>query len=113
MERKYRLTKSADFERVRREGKSVAHPLLVFVALATGAGQTRVGVAASRSLGGAVQRNRAKRLLRAAILPLLANLPTGYDLVLIARQPLLGVRTPQVTEELENCLRRAKLAEIP
>ncbi len=111
MKRTFRLTRAADFERVRRAGKSTAHPLLVLAVHANGEAHTRVGITASRALGGAVQRNRAKRLLRAAIQPLLAQLPSGYDLVLVARQPLLAEKTPAVQTALEYCLRRAGLMD--
>ncbi len=96
---------------MRRDGKSIAHPLLVFALLPTGEPRTRVGITASRGVGGAVQRNRAKRLLRAALQPLRPQLPSGYDLVLIARQPLLAVKTPAVQAALEHCLRRAGLMD--
>ncbi len=82
-----RLRSSADIERVRREGHSYAHPLVVLVVQAqVQPGPSRVAVIAGRKVGGAVQRNRAKRLLREAIRQ--TNLSPGWDMLLIARQPL-------------------------
>ena len=71
--------------------------------------QIRVGLAAGRSLGNAVNRNRAKRLLRAAINPLLPDITPGVDLALIARKPILDVKSPQIQEALTKSLRKAKL----
>ncbi len=110
MQRRFRLTRSEDFKRVRRSGKSYAHPLLVLVVHAADHGQLHVGVAASRTVGNAVERNRAKRLMREAIRTLIPSLPTGWDLLCIARPPLLSSDVFQVREALLILLRRAGLA---
>ncbi|MCW5874060.1 MAG: ribonuclease P protein component [Anaerolineales bacterium] len=94
---------------MRRLGKSYPHPFVVLVVLANDIDKVRVGVAAGRSVGGAVQRNRAKRLLRAAMLPLLERIPPGHDLVLIARAGLLAASSQEVQSVLERQLQRAKL----
>lgn len=89
MQRKFRLTRSIEFKRVRRFGKSYAHPLVVLIAQSgDDPSRVRVGIAAGRTVGSAVKRNRAKRLLRAAMQRLLPDLQPGSDLLLIARQPL-------------------------
>ena len=75
MQRKFRLTRSEDFKRVRRFGKSYAHPLVVLIVQTMTSeprpvafsDRGRVGVAAGRTVGTAVYRNRAKRLLREAM----------------------------------------------
>lgn len=109
MKREFRLTRSTDFQRVRRFGKSYAHPLVVLKALPNELDRTRVGLAAGKSVGKAVERNRAKRLMRAAITTLLPKITPGYDLALVARKPILEVKSPQVQEALAQNLRRAKL----
>jgi ribonuclease P protein component len=110
VQRKFRLTRSEDFKRVRRSGKSYAHPLLVLIVQAGDEGQLHVGVAASRGIGTAVQRNRAKRLLREAVRALIPSLATGWDILLIARPPLLSCKMSEVRETLLTLLRRAELA---
>lgn len=109
MQRKFRLTRSEDFKRVRRLGKSYAHPLLVLVVQTNEDEKVRVGVAAGRTVGSAVKRNRAKRLLRAAMRPLLPSLASGWDLVLIARSGLTSASLQQTRDALQTVLRRAKL----
>jgi ribonuclease P protein component len=109
VQRRFRLTRSTDFKRVRISGKSFAHPLVVLITQSSDEPGLRVGVAASRSLGGAVQRNRAKRLLREAIRPEIPALIPGWDLVLIARQPLLQSEFAQIRKAISGLLRRANL----
>ncbi len=109
MKRRFRLTSSIDFKRVRRQGKSIAHPLVVLISLENGLDQVRIGVSAGRAVGNAIKRNRAKRLIRSAIRPLLPELPKGYDLVFVARKPILAKKSPQVQTVIESCLQRAKL----
>lgn len=112
MKRRFRLTKSTDFKRVRRLGKSYAHPLVVLVACRNQLDGSRIGVVAGRSVGGAVQRNRAKRLLRAAFQPELPVLCSGWDLILIARQPMASAAYWDVQAALRQLLRRARLIQV-
>ncbi len=94
---------------MRQLGKSYAHPLAVLVALVNEQARMRVGVAAGRTVGSAVKRNRAKRLLREAMRPLIPSLVSGWDLVLIARPSLPSSSLFDVHEALLSLLRRAKL----
>lgn len=111
VKRRFRLTRSTDFKRVRSEGKSYAHPLVVLVASRSQEDLTRVGVSASRSMGGAVQRNRAKRILRESMRPLFPTIPAGWDLILIARAPLLQAHFQDVKAAVQGLLRRAGLSK--
>ena len=105
----FRLTRSTDFKRVRRSGKSYAHPLVVLYALKSDLGGVRVGVSAGLAVGNAVKRNRAKRLLRAAMNDLLSQTALGSDLLLIARSPLPKSDFQQTRAALYNLLERADL----
>ena len=69
----------------------------------------RVSVTAGRSVGKAVQRNRAKRILRSLIHPYLDKLPNGWDIVLIARGPLIEASFQQAESALAGLIQRAKL----
>lgn len=109
MNRKYRLTNSSDFKRVRRTGRSYAHPLAILAACPNDREHVRVGITAGRTLGGAVQRNRAKRLLREVMRRKLNSLPPGWDIVVIARPELLRAPWPQIEQALEDLLARAGL----
>ena len=112
MKRRFRLTRSIDFKRVRNQGKSFAHPLVVLVKFPSTEDRPRVGISTSRSVGGAVQRNRAKRLLREAIRPLIPLLSSGWDIVLVARAPLVTAAFQDVQSAVELLLRRAGLTNL-
>ncbi len=110
MQRKFRLTRSEDFKRVRRTGKSYAHPLVVLVAQAAeNAAHVRVGVAAGKTTGNAIQRNRAKRLLREAMRPLIGALSPHWDMALIARPALVHATLEDTRTALTYLLRRAQI----
>ncbi len=109
MKRRFRLTRAADFQGVWRSGKSYAHPLFVLFVLASDAPGIRVGVAAGRRVGNAVHRNRAKRLLRAAMQSMVMKILPGFDLLLIARQPLPFADLNRTQEALSALLNRAGL----
>jgi len=109
MERRLRLRRTSDVRRVYDQGRSWPHPFLVLVARPNGLDFSRVGVTASRKVGGAVARNRAKRLLREAARRLYSQLGSGWDVMLVARAGILEVKEPQVEEVLASLLRRAEL----
>lgn len=97
--------------RVRRLGKSYAHPLLVLVALSNETESSRFAVSAGKTVGNAVQRNRAKRLIRAALDLLVSVIPPGWDLILIARRPLATATFSQTQSALLQLLQRARLID--
>jgi ribonuclease P protein component len=79
-------------------------PLFVLVAAANGRSYSRLGLAASRKVGGAVARNRAKRVLRESfrrqkVLP-------GFDLVLIPKPEILNRTQGEVEREYRERLQR-------
>jgi len=109
VKRRFRLTRSTDIQRVRRAGKSYAHPLIVLYALKSDQATVRVGVSTGRTIGNAVKRNRAKRLLRAAMIEFLPHTVPGSDLLLIARPPLPESNLHQTCAALAGLLERAGL----
>jgi ribonuclease P protein component len=66
---------------------------------------------ASRKVGNAVARNRARRLLREAARLCYPHIAGGWDVVLVARSYLVQAKTPQVLAALEKALKRANLWE--
>jgi ribonuclease P protein component len=107
--RNFRLTQSTDFERVRRSGKSYAHPLIVLVVMPAEGERTRFGVIAGRSVGNAVQRNRAKRLVREALRPLLPKVSPGWKAILISRNPILKANLAEINRCLHQLFLKANL----
>jgi ribonuclease P protein component len=92
LKRRHRLSRSRDFDAVYRHGRSTATRYLVLYSFPreeVDEEGPRLGLAVSRQLGGAVERNRLKRRLRAAFAEVAGSLPADHDYVLIAR-PGLG-----------------------
>ena len=108
--RRRRLSRSAEFERVYRQGRSKANRYLVLYAFPREEGSDggpRLGLSVSRRVGGAVDRTRVKRVLREAFWQEAERLPDGSDYVVVARPDAKGL----TEREGEGGIRRS-LAEL-
>jgi len=83
------------------------HADRVVVFLAPGPGRT--AVVASRKVGGAVERNRARRILREAWTQVAPQVSEGFDAVLVAREAVRGAKTQDLVAEMMNVLRRGEM----
>ncbi len=91
-----RLSRSAEFERVYRQGRSKGNRFLVLYAFERDPAHAdpdgpRLGLSVSRRVGGAVERTQVKRALREAFWEEAARLPAGSDYVVVARPESLGL----------------------
>jgi ribonuclease P protein component len=103
--RRGRLSRSADFERVYRQGRSHANRWLVLYAFPRGGDEEpRLGLSVSRKVGGAVDRNRVKRLLREAFAQRSGPVPAGHDVVLVARPDLRELADREGIEGVSRAL---------
>lgn len=109
------LRGSNDFQKVYRQGKRFEGVLMTAFVLPNNLSHNRFGVTASRkALGNAVQRNRAKRLLRETFRlkrSALTNLLQSYDWVINAKRRLPSFKVSVATEEFENLVSRVATEE--
>ena len=79
------LKKNGDFLRAYKRGKNYVTPFVVLYVNKNRAKKTRVGITASKKIGNAVARNRARRIIRHALFSVLPADVGGFDFVLVAR----------------------------
>lgn len=79
------LNENRDFRRIYRIGKSSVHSMCVLYAVKNRLGVNRIGITASKKVGNAVMRNRARRVLKAAYREIEPALSVGWDFVIVAR----------------------------
>jgi ribonuclease P protein component len=109
VKRKFRLTSTIDFKRVRRKGKSFAHPLVVLIVLPNETGSSRFGISAGRSVGNAIRRNRSKRQIREIIRLLIPQILKGWDMVVLARKPIVSASFQDIETAIHQLFQQAKL----
>jgi ribonuclease P protein component len=105
-----RLGQNRDFARVRQRGERLAQGCLIanWSRLPDGAA-TKLGVVTSRKIGGAVERSRARRLLRESFRQHQHELSQPVELVLVARNSIAGKKFVEVERDFLATLRRAGL----
>ncbi|MEP7199431.1 MAG: ribonuclease P protein component [Chloroflexota bacterium] len=108
MKHLYRLKDGEAFQRVYRDGRSWATPLMILRASPNDLPHSRIGYSTSKRIGNAVSRNRVKRLMREATRARAARVPQGWDVVLIAREPSRAATYAQVTSALDHLLAQAR-----
>jgi ribonuclease P protein component len=110
-----RLSRSGDFDRVYRDGRSHSNRFLVLYAFpreeddetADSEPDVRLGVSVSRKVGGAVERNRARRRLREAVRRVMPDHAAGrHDYVVIARKGTLDRPFERLLDDLVSALKR-------
>jgi ribonuclease P protein component len=102
-----RLSRSAEFERVYRQGRSKGNRFLVLYAFPREERDNegpRLGLSVGRRVGGAVDRTRVKRALREAFWEEARRLPEGSDYVVVARPESLGLTEREGTEGVRTAL---------
>ncbi|MGH9312971.1 MAG: ribonuclease P protein component [Vicinamibacterales bacterium] len=99
-----RIRRRVDYLRIQKKGARTHGRFLTLIALPNGTEKARLGVSASRRLGGAVLRNRAKRLIRELFR---RNKPAaGFDLVVIPKPELLEAPLAALEEDFRSALQR-------
>jgi len=109
MERRLRLRKSKDFQRIRRDGCVIRHPFVMVSYAPNHFDYNRYGFITSKHLGNAVVRNRVRRLLRESIRQLDPQIVNGYDMVFIGRNQIVEQPFYVIVRILNELFNRAGL----
>lgn len=104
------LRYNTDFVRAYRRGKPYVNARVILYVNRNRVGHTRVGITASKKIGGAVVRNRARRVIRAALAQALPADVGGYDLVFVARGITPHLKSGEVAKAVARALQAAGLA---
>ncbi len=107
--KRHRLRHSADLRRLRQEGRTWRHPLAILIVQANDKDLSRFAFMASRRVGKAVARNKAKRLLRESIRRHIGEIEIGWDCLIIARSKTPEAQFNQVETAVLGLLDRANL----
>ncbi len=102
-----RLSRSGDFDRVYRDGRSHSNRFLVlysFPRTTEAAERVRLGISVSRRVGDAVERSAVKRALREAFWSVDRSLPEAHDFVIVARPDSAGLVEREGTRGVSNAL---------
>ena len=103
------LRRKEDFDALYRKGKSAGSRYVVVLCLKNDLDFNRKAFLASKKVGNSVSRNRARRLMKEAFRATEAALPTGYDILLIARNTIADAKCDDVVKSLKNAYKRAGL----
>ncbi|MBP3705943.1 MAG: ribonuclease P protein component [Clostridia bacterium] len=102
MQKIEKLKENRDFRRLYYHGKSCVNPYFVLYLMKGRTKKTRIGITAGKALGGAVERNRAKRVITAAFRSLMDNISPGYDFVIVARTRILKEKSTKIAQIMEG-----------
>lgn len=105
--RSYSLKRHKEFRYTYRAGRSTGARLFTLVVAKNREQAVRVGFSVSKRVGNSVQRNRAKRRLRACLTPMLPKLRKGVNVIFIARRDVLTEPFSSMQEQMRDILQRA------
>ena len=101
------LRNQSDFSRVYKQGKSKGNKFAVILYKRNGLKFSRTAFVSSKKVGNSVNRNRSRRLMRAAYKTLEPNIKSGYDIIFVARAAIIGCKEPEVEKQLKKSLESA------
>jgi ribonuclease P protein component len=111
LNRKFWITSTNDFKRVRLSGKSYAHPLVVIICTQGLAENSRAGIITGKSIGNAVERNKARRRLRVILSEYLPTMKNSSDMVVIGRASINKATFQDIKMAVHKQLIRAGLLD--
>lgn len=107
MKRTVTLKENCDFRRLYGKGKSFQSPALVSYVMKNRAGICRIGITTSKKIGNAVERNRSRRIIRAAYREIEDRINGNYDIVFVARSRTKYQKSTQIAQLMLSQLEEA------
>lgn len=107
-----RLRRARDFQAVYRRGRSQANTFLVLYARQNRSEFVRIGYSIGKKVGGAVQRNRAKRRMREICRAALPGIRRGFDLIFVGRAPMRDADFDALRDSAEGLMAQLGVASF-
>ncbi len=101
------IKSNCDFRRIYGKGKSFQAPALVSYVMKNRAGICRIGITTSKKIGNAVERNRSRRVIKAAYSMIEDKICGDYDFVFVARSKTKYVKSTQLAILMQSQLQQA------
>lgn len=109
LEKEYRLKKKYQFNYVYRVGKTCHGRFILLVFSPSKNQNVKIGISVTKKVGNAVKRNRARRVIREAVTPLLDLIKQNFNVVIVAKPAAADIKTPEVMADLLATFTKAGL----
>ena len=109
MNQRFRLTKSTDFNKIKKNGKTYLNPIVKMMVNENGLTNSRFAIITSKFIGNAVERNRCKRRLRAVLNQNRNKYASGWDFIFIVRKRFLTSNSSEIQAAVEDLALQAGL----
>ena len=101
------IKENRDFQRAYKKGKSYVSPVVVTYIVKNKENNLQIGITTARKIGKAVQRNRARRIIRAAASAIIPELKSGYNIVFVARTRTVHAKSYDIEKALRAQFKKA------
>lgn len=109
LNKKYRINRKEDYNHIYNNGKKIQAKYMIVFLAANNLEYDRFGIVTSKKVGHAVQRNLAKRRIRAIIENHMPALKPGFDLVIVARYNIKDALYAALEKDFFNAIKKARL----
>lgn len=106
------VKENREFKRIYRKGKSIISPELITYVIKNRTKDVKYGITASKKIGSAVERNRARRVIREAYYNLSDSITNGYNIIFIARTKTIKLKSTDIKEKMQTHLKELGILKL-